>query len=196
MKKEYFAWKDGKQAVDGHQEWIKISKREHRKIYESNKHCAADMRRYFVTLSGVDVGDACYCFECDYEEYKKYRAEKEQRARKAKLARNDETKYGSPRLLSFDAEYSDDLGDLYTLHELVGDESTRFEDDLINSIALKFALGRLTESERQMIYLLFFESDENISEREIADMMEIPQKTLNNRKLKILEKLKKYLAQN
>lgn len=75
MKKHYFAWKDGKQAIDGRQEWIEITPKEYREIYENNKACAVDKRRYFALLPGVEKGDIYYCFECDYERYKEYRAE-------------------------------------------------------------------------------------------------------------------------
>lgn len=196
MKKQYFAWKDGQQAKDGRQECIEITPKEYREIYENNKACAVDKRRYFAPLPGVEKGDIYYCFECDYRRYKEYRAEKEQKVRKEKASKEAEEKYGPIQLLSLDAEFADESGDTYSLHDLIADESAYFEEKLVTDIALESALGHLTDDERLIIDALYLENTGNISEREIADQMDIPQKTLNNRKLKILKKLKKYLAQN
>ena len=196
MKKQYFAWEDGKQTKNAQQEWTELTAKEYREIYENNKACPIDKRRYFAPLPGIETGDVYYCFECDYEQYKKYRAEKEQTARKVKASREDEIKYGPVGLFSLDAEFTDDSGDTYSLHDLIADKSAFFEEQLVTDIALETALGDLTDDERFIIDALYFENTDNTSEREIADRMNIPQKTLNNCKLKILKKLKKYLAQN
>ena len=58
------------------------------------------------------------------------------------------------------------------------------------------ALDTLTSDERALINLLFLENDEGKSEREISREMGIPQKTLNCRKMKILQKLRSAFAQN
>lgn len=46
MKKQYFAWKDGKQSRNGRQEWTELTAKEYKTIYENNKAYAADKRRY------------------------------------------------------------------------------------------------------------------------------------------------------
>lgn len=53
--------------------------------------------------------------------------------------------------------------------------------------ALYEALKKLNEEERAIIHLLFFD---DCTEREVAKKIGISQKTVNNRKKKILEKLK------
>ena len=60
-------------------------------------------------------------------------------------------------------------------------------DDLCR---LRAALDRLSEEERFLIYALFF--DER-SERELEEMMGIHRMTIHNRKIRILQKLKKML---
>lgn len=82
------------------------------------------------------------------------------------------------------------------MHDIVADDSAFFEEMIVTDIALESALGHLTDDERLVIDVLYLKNSDNMSEREIAEKMGIPQKTLNNRKLKILKKLKKYLAQN
>ncbi|MFM1581368.1 sigma-70 family RNA polymerase sigma factor [Helcococcus bovis] len=57
--------------------------------------------------------------------------------------------------------------------------------------ALYEALDKLDESERMLINLLFFNE---LTEREAAKQMGVSQKTVNNRKRKILEKLKTDLS--
>lgn len=196
MKKQYFAWKDGNQAKDGRQEWIEITPKEYREIYENNKACAVDKRRYFASLPGVEKGDIYYCFECDYERYKEYRAEKEQKARKEKASKEAEEKYGPIQLLSLDTEFADEPGDTYSLHDLIADESASFEERLVTDIALESALGYLTDDERFIINALFFENSDNMSERDIAKRIGIPRTTLQSQRIKILKKLKKYFVQN
>lgn len=193
MKKQYFAWKDGQQAKDGRQECIEITPKEYREIYENNKACAVDKRRYFAPLPGVEKGDIYYCFECDYKRYKKYRAEKEQKARKEKASKEDEVKYGPVQLLSLDVEFADDSGDSYSLHDLVADASASFEERLVTDIALESALGHLTDDERYVIDSLFL-NEKPVSESELARQMGVPRRTLGCRKEKILNKLKKSFA--
>lgn len=79
---------------------------------------------------------------------------------------------------------------------MISDETALFEEKLVADIALKSALEYLTDEERVIIDVLYLKNSENLSERAMAEQIGIPQMTLNNRKLKILKKLKKYLAQN
>lgn len=55
---------------------------------------------------------------------------------------------------------------------------------------LKLSLETLSDQERLLIYALFFEEK---SERQLSAETEIPQRTINDRKRKILMKLKKLL---
>jgi DNA-directed RNA polymerase specialized sigma24 family protein len=67
------------------------------------------------------------------------------------------------------------------------------EDNFIKQEMLDMlvrCLKMLPEQEQLLIKYLFFDG---ISERSLALMMDLPQKTLNNRKLKLLQKLKNLL---
>lgn len=197
MKIYYFAWKNGNKADESsRQEWTELAAKEYKEIYESNKTYDISKRRFFERVSGVDCGNDVYYFECDYEQYKKYRAEKEKKARKEKQLKEDEVRYGVIQLLSLDAEYEDASGEDFTLYDIVADDNSLFEDRLVTDVSLESALKHLTEDERKIVDTLYLKNDDNRSERDFAEKMSIPQKTLNNRKLKILKKLKKYLAQN
>ena len=98
--------------------------------------------------------------------------------------------------ISLDTEYENSSDDTYTLSDMIADENSIFENKVIESLDLKNALSTLTKEERKLIEALFFDNGEAMSEREISASLHIPQKTFNNRKLKILKKLKKRLAQN
>jgi len=71
------------------------------------------------------------------------------------------------------------------------------EDIVVDAILreqLHVALGKLDDGERRLIDEIFFSQDgEGRSVRELAESLGIPQKTVNNRKLRILAKLKKYI---
>lgn len=56
MKKQYFSWKNGKRS-ESPQEWTKLTAKEYREIYENNKACQVDERRYFAPLPGIEKGD-------------------------------------------------------------------------------------------------------------------------------------------
>ena len=58
------------------------------------------------------------------------------------------------------------------------------------------AIEQLTEKEKRTFEVIAFAVLQGISEREMAVYLGIPQKTLNCRKQKIFNKLKKYFAQN
>ena len=198
MAKEtrYFAWKDGKQADGQTQEWTEISKQEYLKISADNANSAASQRRFFVRVPGTEDEDTCFWLECNHEQYKKDRAEKEQKKRKKKLHKNDASKYGSIRRLSLDAKYLDFSGDPYTLHEQVADETSLFEDSLVDRIAVESALAQLNSQERNLIEALFSNGDKKMNENRLSHQIHVPQKTINNRKRRIYEKLKNFLAKN
>lgn len=195
MKKQYFAWKDGKQNQSTQQEWMELTTKEYREIYENNKSCPVNQRRYFAPLPGIETGDVYYCFECDYDRYKKYRAKKEQKARKKRANKEDDVMYGSVRLLSLDVEFTDDSVDAYSLHDLIADEDSLFENELIESLMFQQVVNALSEDEIELIYAIYL-SDKPMTIRDYAEITGVHFTTVNYRKKKILEKLKKLFIQN
>ena len=72
--------------------------------------------------------------------------------------------------------------------------SVDFEEELLEQIEreeLHKAIKKLTKEERILIIALFFDGH---TEREWSRITGIPQRTINDRKRKIIEKLKKFLG--
>lgn len=60
----------------------------------------------------------------------------------------------------------------------------------LEKAALHWIIAQLSESERELIQAIYFDG---LTERKYASLTGLPQKTVNNRKLAILRKLKKQL---
>ena len=68
--------------------------------------------------------------------------------------------------------------------------------DKLQAEELHKAIEQLTEKEKRTFEVIAFAVLQGISERELAVSLGIPQKTLNCRKQRIFNKLKKFFAQN
>lgn len=82
---------------------------------------------------------------------------------------------------------------IYSAKCQFADDAEGVEDAVIrkdNLFRLRAALDQLSEEERALIHALFF--DER-SERELEEMMGVHRMTIHNRKIRILQKLKKML---
>jgi len=77
------------------------------------------------------------------------------------------------------------------------DESVNVEADAVRAVmavALHEALELLTDAERELVDALFFSnSGAEMTEREYAALSGIPQKTINDRKARVLGRLRKLL---
>ena len=106
-------------------------------------------------------------------------------------------KFSKGRTFISTSSYIDETNEI-TYDEILADETINIEDNLIrvlkNQLSKDFFEG-LTKKEKELIDFLYIEND-GLSEREICRKFNIPQKTLNCRKIKIREKLKKFFAQN
>lgn len=92
-------------------------------------------------------------------------------------------------ILSFDALDSDDLIGA----EIFVDNSVNVEDEAINNILiekLRHSLTKLSDTDLYLIEQLIYNEK---SEREVSKLIGVPQKTINDRKRRILAKLKKLL---
>ena len=83
--------------------------------------------------------------------------------------------------------------------EILGVESfPSNEDETVEDVAIRHiltqelhkAIDSLSDADRELIYALYFEG---LSQREISKRTGIPQKTIDNRKTRILKLLRKYL---
>lgn len=94
-------------------------------------------------------------------------------------------------LLFFETiENDDDSGSSF---DFIADETVNVEETVVRRMMLdklRSALSLLSEDEQSLINAIFFRG---LSEREWSKKSGIPQKTINDRKRKILSKLKKFL---
>ena len=101
----------------------------------------------------------------------------------------DETK----QVAFFIPSREDSLERLIEAEEQFVDEETNVEEMAIKTVMveqLKETMALLSADEVEMINALFYQG---FSEREYARKVGIPQKTINDRKMRILHKLKKLL---
>lgn len=194
MSIRYFAWKNGKKAETEKQQWEELTAKEYKAIYESNKEKEISERRFFIRVPGVEDGDDIFMFESNYDEFREYRNEKERASRKKKKLQEYEDEYGKFAVQSLDTEFEDGSGNSFALHNLISDDSSLFEDQLILSIAMKEAMGFLTPDEFALIYSTVM-SEKPMTLREYSDKIGVPFTTLEYRRKKTLEKLKSFFVQ-
>lgn len=195
MSIRYFAWKNGRKAETEKQQWEELTAKEYKAIYESNKEKEISERRFFIRVPGVEDGDDIFMFESNYDEFREYRNEKERASRKKKKLQEYEDEYGKFAVQSLDTEFEDGSGNSFALHNLISDDSSLFEDQLILSIAMKEAMGFLTPDEFALIYSTVM-SEKPMTLREYSDKIGVPFTTLEYRRKKTLEKLKRFFVQN
>lgn len=194
MSIRYFAWKNGRKAETEKQQWEELTAKEYKAIYESNKEKEISERRFFIRVPGVEDGDDIFMFESNYDEFREYRNEKERASRKKKKLQEYEDEYGKFAVQSLDTEFEDGSGNSFALHNLISDDSSLFEDQLILSIAMKEAMGFLTPDEFALIYSTVM-SEKPMTLREYSDKIGVPFTTLEYRRKKTLEKLKSFFVQ-
>lgn len=194
MKKQFFAWKNAKKATSGVQDWEELSAKEFCELQIKIRMGQITPKRYFACIPPAEKGDVYFYFECTYEQF--LTSEKERIERLRKMIENQELKEQGLwyDIISIDSTYPDESGDELSLHEMIADPDSLFEEDLINSICLKNALKTLTEDERKLIDT-FYLSAEPLTERAYADKNGVSNSTIHSRKIKILRKMKKSFAQ-
>ena len=85
------------------------------------------------------------------------------------------------------------MGNADDSFDAIPDEDAEVEDTAIHKIMLdklRSALSTLSDDEQRLVNAIF---SEGLSEREFSRISGIPQMTINNRKRRILTKLKKFL---
>lgn len=85
--------------------------------------------------------------------------------------------------------------DNLTIFDTLVDESIRFDDALIESDLLerlRLAIALLEPEEYDLVYFLYL-MDNPFSERELAFLTDTAQTTINYRKTKVIEKIKKFI---
>ena len=191
MAKIIFIWKNPK-CVGVNPEWEEISVFD---LIKMKNEFIGNKSRYLARVPGVEDEDDYYLLECTHKEFLCSQAEKQKRQRKKKDKEDFDKIF---EIVSMDLSFESESGETYSLHDLIGDGSVNVEKDAIKKIVCE-EINNIVESlpyeEKRIIKLMFY-GPELLSERKAAAILRIPQKTLNNRKIKIFEKIKKSLAQN
>ena len=95
--------------------------------------------------------------------------------------------------LKKDLSYNQLMDNDYPIEGKMSKPQRFIEDEIIEKIMIErmtIAIKSLTNSERIVINELFFNG---MSERKLADLMNIPRSTLQSKKIKIINKLKKII---
>lgn len=184
MSKQFYVWKDRNcNGVDP--EWVQLTGREYFRFIKD----PANKERCFVTLDNGGDSDAGVIFmEATPEEYRKWRSEYRSHIRL--LKQNMEF---IEQQASLDAPLVDD--EETNLHDVVADESVNVADEVSNQLdleTLREALKTLSPEEMQIINAMFFDNDELLSDRRLAEKLKLSKSALHRRKEKIFEKIKNF----
>lgn len=184
MKSIFLVWKD-KNCNGENPEWIYMKANEFFEFKKLPEN--ADRRFVQVGDKKSPLDDTVIFIEANEELYKISNAEQSRKSRTAKTKKDHPLTFisldalrGSDEDIDNHQRYSDSKGDEeYIMGKLqVGEFHEVIKD--------------LTDSERKTLHIILFSYLHHKSERETATYFGIPQKTLNCRKQKIFEKIKKF----
>ncbi|MGM9601016.1 MAG: hypothetical protein ACI3W5_05450 [Faecousia sp.] len=181
MEKQYFVWKDPN--CNGiNPEWIQLTPKQFLQLVNDPKNS----HRFFAKLTDGGCEEAgVLVMEATESVYR----ECEQARLREKYLRHLDREY-QDSVVSLNAPVPDNEELLF--EEIVGDPKVNTEAKALHCVdlvKLKAALDKLTPEELEIINALFLENHNKRGERAVAKELGIPQRTLNDRKKKILKKL-------
>ncbi len=141
--------------------------------------------RYFADVGGHEYSDTWYILECPKETAMKWRKELNRHYYLKRMERES----GYQTVSYHDLVIGDEV---INGEEIITDVEDNFVAEVMHKIdleTLEKALDKLPLNEYEMIYRLYL-SEYEISEREYARILGIPQKTLNSRKLSVIDKMR------
>ena len=180
MAKQFLVWKD--KACNGvNPEWLSLTGKEFYEFIQKEENKG----RFFIKLKSFGDGDDEIIIESTEEQFL---MEKSKQNRSYYLQQQN-TGYKTISAFEEDDdelnEYDKNAVDEKSIEEVVEQAM------LIGK--LHEALEMLDEDEIEIVKLYYFDNE---TERTVAEKLGVHYMTLHNRKMKILEKLKKYLVQN
>lgn len=182
MKITYLVWKDPN-CNGVNPEWEYLSRKKFLALVKSPK---GDGRQFIkLNTTNGDGSDGKIVIEATEAEYKDWLIEKRHR----QYLRDINPGYTEISYHAIREEDDDCSGE-----EILADETVNVLDDcllMMDKQILKSALEQLTPEEHRLI-AFFYLSDEQGTERDFSTLTGIPQKTVNDRKNRVLKKLKKY----
>ena len=184
--KKVFLVKKNPNMPESEDNWIMMNSYEFAMFIKTEE--GQRRKNNFAPLDACSEEDDIYVVECGEERAKKWRSEKDAHD----YLKECEAESGI-ETISFDSVEVD--GEELSLEEVVADPNSDFLTDLIRKLEhekLMHILETLPLEEYAIIHHLYL-SETPISERTLARKMNLPQKTLNNRKLQIFARLKKLI---
>ena len=195
VRKLFFRWKD----VNDHT-WIEMTGIEYFEFVKSEE----GKKHFFIPEIDPYHEADTIVHEVTESDFKKWDSEREQnwqlwKDMNAPSASDGEKKHRRnmpliTNVISLDTKIDcDDDDESISLHDIVADPDSLFEDKLIARITVREMMKVLLPEEKDVIIALFFENENNESERKVAAKLGIPQHTFNDRKTSAFRKCKKFL---
>lgn len=196
IKNVYYRWKN----ADDHT-WVKITAQEYIDLdrgVDGHKH-------FFIPEIDRDRETDTIFHEVTESDFKIWDSEREKRWQLMKDMNDSNATDGEKKhrrkkplvgsIISLDTQIeSDDDDESISLHDVVADPDSLFEDDLIFKLWIHEMVDSLPPEEREVINTKFFSANEELSDLEVSRILNIPRKTINNRKLSAFEKISKLMA--
>ena len=190
MTAKYFVWKYPVRDIQN-PEWVELTGAEFYQLVKMENAKPHRTRFFMIVDDGIDEGMDPYVLETTQERFKEWNKEFCAKNRKRKT----QNKY-KKNIVSMDMIISEDSE--LTYHDIIADEDVSVEDrvelemlieDLHNVVSL------LSEEEKHILDLLYFDNEDGLSERTIAEKNGMSKSSLNRQKQEILKKLRKSLGQ-
>ena len=185
MKSAFFIWKNP--DIQGQKDnWLALSGSDFTTFIKS----PLSHNRFFIKLSSCleDRSDKTIFIEATKDEYLAWRIQNNHRAYLKKITKG-------LSVISLE-ELVNEEG--LAWEDFMTDEAVNVEDEAIHNVqilSLLNVLPELSTEERLLIDALYL-SDSPISGREFSKLSGIPQKTISNRVIKVLKKIKLLMAQS
>lgn len=195
VRKVFYRWKN---AVD--HTWVEMTGKE---FFEFVK--GEEGKKHFF-ISEVDPYHEAdtIVHEATENDFKKWDSERERYWQLRKDMRDSSESDGEKKhrrkmplinnIISLDTRIECDVDDeSISLHDIVADPDSLFEDELIAKMIVREMMKTLLPEEKEVIIALFFDNPDNLSERQVAQKIGVSQKNFNRRKNRALKKFKEFL---
>lgn len=197
VKKVFYRWKDANDHT-----WLEMTGKEYYKFKNSDEAKG----RFFIAEVDPYFEADTIVHEATESEFKKWHTERTkywQLRKDISGSSGNESERNHRRkmplisnVISLDTKIDcDDDDESISLHDIVADPDSMFEDELITRVMVRNAISKLTADEQEFIFTLFYDPQGIPTERELESKYGVTHQALNYRKQKIFEKLRNFICQ-
>lgn len=190
MTAKYLAWKYPVRDVRN-PEWVELTGAEFYQIVKEENKKPEKTRFFMIVDDGIDQGMEPYVLETTKEKFKEWNKEYCAKNRRRRI----QNKY-KRILVSMDMNINEDSE--LTYYDVIADEDVSVAERVELAMLieeLRTAISFLSEEEKHILDLLYFDNEDELSERAIAEENGMSKSSLNREKQKILKKLRESLGQ-